>query len=310
MRGLANRSHSRVAGHGEQPLIRLAARATFSHKGRRKTQNRLDPPPLRPQVRRSLPAPLLVHADQRQRLTILRLKNPALGGDIALHPAVAVQMVRRHIGQDRHIRREARRQVQLIGRHLDHIDRIRRRLRQGQHPDADIAADVDAEARLLQHPTDQGRGRRLAVGAGDGDHARPLTLRQGGQRPREQLHIADDRHARLMSALDAPVRLGMGQRRARRQHQGGEPRPVGAGQILDREAFRLGLHPTRDAVVPQHGDGPARLQRARRRDPRPPQAEDRNATPLEAGNGDHRINAASAWPDRAAPAWRRRSRNG
>uniref|UniRef100_A0A0N5A0A1 Transposase n=1 Tax=Parastrongyloides trichosuri TaxID=131310 RepID=A0A0N5A0A1_PARTI len=269
-----------------------------------------NPPPLRPQIRRSLPAPFLVHADQRQRLIALRLENPALGGDIAFHPAVAVQMVRRHIGQDRHVRREARRQIQLIGRHLDHIDRIRRRLRQGQNPDADIAADVDAEARPFQHPADQGRGRRLAVGAGDGDHARPLPRRQGGQRPREQLHIADDRHARLMGALDGPVRLGMGQRRARRQHQSRESRPVGPRQILDQEAFRLGLHPARDAVVPQHGDGPARLKRARRRDPRPSQAEDRDTTPLEAGNGDHRLNAASAWTGRAAPAWRRRSRSG
>ena len=79
---------------GYVPLIRLALQATFSPEARRKGHDRFHSPSLRPQVRCSLPPPLLVHADQRQSLAILRLEYPAFGGDVAFHTAVAVQMVR------------------------------------------------------------------------------------------------------------------------------------------------------------------------------------------------------------------------
>jgi hypothetical protein len=78
-----------------------------------------------------------------------------------------------------------------------------------------------------------------------------------------------------------------------------------AGQILDHEALGLGLKPARDAVVPQDGRRAPGLERARGRDPRPSQAEDRDPPALKAGNGDHGINAASASTGPAGPGRRR-----
>ena len=58
---------------------------------------------------------------------------------------------------------------------------------------ADVAAHLHVPAGLLQDVRDECRGRRLAVGAGDGDER---SVRGAG-RPlaREQLDVADDLHA-------------------------------------------------------------------------------------------------------------------
>ena len=214
-------------------------------------------------------------------------EDPRFRRDIPLHPAVSLQMIGAHIGQDGHIGREAGRQVQLIARDLDHIDRARRRSRKRQHADADVAADVNGHPRLFQHPADEGRGGRLAVGAGDGDHLGPLPLRQRRDRSREQFNVADDLDPGRLRLANGPVRLRMGQGRARRQDQRRETGPVGAGQVLDREPFRLGLHPAGHAVVPQHRQGPARLERARRCKAGAAEPEDGDATAFKAGDEDH-----------------------
>ena len=232
-------------------------------------------------------------------------EDMSLGGDIALHAAVPVQVIGRDVGQDRHVGREAVGQVQLIGRGLDHIDGVGRRLRQGQHADAYVAADMDGETRLLQHPADQGGGGGLAVGAGDGDDLGPPGLGQGGDGAGEQLQVADHRNVRGPRLIHCPVRARMGQRRARRQHQGGEAGPVGARQVLDREPFRLRLHASGHAVVPEDRPRAAGLQRARGRDAGPSQAEDRDPSALMAGNGDHASSAASASTGRPARGRRR-----
>ena len=51
---------------------------------------------------------------------------------------------------------------------------------------------------------------------------------------REQFDIADHRHTRLVGMLDHAMGLGMGQRHAGRQHQGGDlfPRPFTPGHDL------------------------------------------------------------------------------
>ena len=219
-------------------------------------------------------------------------------------------MVRTDVGQDRHIRREGGRQVQLVARHLDHIDAHIGRGRQGEDADADVAADGDLQPGLFQHPADQRRGGGLPVRAGYGDDLRPDRPGRPVHGACEQFDVADDLDPRRLGLVDGPVRFRMGQGRAGRQDQGGELRPVGPAQVLDREALGLGLHPPRDAVVPQDGDGAPGVQRARRRDPRPSEAEDRDSPPFESGDGDHAPSAASAWRGRSEPAWRRRSRSG
>src|SRR5690606_27584603 len=93
------------------------------------------------------------------------LEDPPLGRDIALHAAVAVQVVGRDIGQDGDVGGEAGGQVQLIAGDLDDIDLDLGGRRQGQDADAEIAADGDLEPGLFQHPADQGGGGGLAVGA-------------------------------------------------------------------------------------------------------------------------------------------------
>ena len=58
-----------------------------------------------------------------------------------------------------------------------------------------------------------------------------------------------------------PVRLGMGQRHAGRQHQGGKPAPVGASEVLDAESR-----------LPRRRPGSRPCRRPQRRWRRPPQA--------------------------------------
>ena len=229
----------------------------------------------------------VIDADHGDGALGLFLKDAALGGHIAGHAAVAVQMVRADVGQHRHVRAEAAGQVQLVGRDLDHIDGVRRRLGQGQHPDADVAPHMNRAARLAEDPADQGGGGGLAVGAGDGDDLGPLHLGQRRQGAGEQLDVAHDPHARVLGHLDGPVGRGMCQGGAGRQDQGGELRPVRAGQVLDREAFGLGLEAAGQAVVPQHGYGAPGPERAGGGQTAAPQPENRDAPSFKTGDGDH-----------------------
>ncbi len=50
----------------------------------------------------------------------------------------------------------------------------------------------------------------------------------------EQLDIADHLDARFLRAPDAPMRLGVGQRNAGREHERGKARPVGVREIAAR----------------------------------------------------------------------------
>ena len=95
----------------------------------------------------------------------------------------------------------------------------RRRLER-QDRAADVAAHLHVAAELAQDVRDERRRRRLAVGAGDGDERR-LGARE---RPlaAEELDVADDLDARGAGLLDRPVRLGMRERHAGRQHERGK----------------------------------------------------------------------------------------
>ena len=96
----------------------------------------------------------------------------------------------------------------------------------------------------------------------------------GGALTDKELDVADDRRARRMRALDRPVRLRMGQRHSRRQHEEIEAAPVGFGEIgepnpgRDRPIAGLG------AVVPDRDLRAAIDERADRRQTRSAEAED------------------------------------
>eukprot|EP01037_Dinobryon_pediforme_P019780 gene19779-20255_t len=95
---------------------------------------------------------------------------------------------------------------------------------------------------------DERRRRRFAVGAGNGDEGRVRAKRRA--LAAEELDVADDLDTRRAGEADAPVRLGMGERHAGRQHEGGEARPVGRAQVLDIDAGGAGGIAPGLAVVP------------------------------------------------------------
>jgi hypothetical protein len=83
---------------------------------------------------------------------------------------------------------EARHQIDLEGRQLQHIDAVLDRLAQQEHRLADIAADIAVTAGRLEQMAGERRRRRFAVGAGDrhelGATARELALKD--------FRVADD----------------------------------------------------------------------------------------------------------------------
>ena len=134
---------------------------------------------------------------------------------------------------------------------------------------------------------DQGRCRGLAVGTRDRHDTGSLVLGRNVHGSREQLDIAQDFHTFGSGPINSPVRFGVGQWHARRQHEGRETAPVGGIQICENEAFSLG-HVTRGGfVIPQRHLGPAGQQRPRRRQTRTGEAKDRDGLSGKGGDGDH-----------------------
>ena len=89
----------------------------------------------------------------------------------------------------------------------------------------------------------------------------------------------------------------MGERRARRQHQGREIRPRHFAQIRGDEAGLRGLGDVVGVVVAGDHLGAARLQRVAARKPGAAEAEHRNRLAREGGDGDHGL--TSVIPGRA-----------
>jgi hypothetical protein len=106
------------------------------------------------------------------------------------------------------VRLQAGGQVELVGRQLQHIDRPAVHVLEAEHADADVAADAGVAAGAGADVADQGRGRRLAVGAGDGDDLRALVGRGGVDRAGEELDVAEDLDAGRLGALT--VQCGAG----------------------------------------------------------------------------------------------------
>ncbi len=233
--------------------------------------------------------PIVVDTDDRVITPPLTREDSGLDRRIVLHGPMPVEMIRRDVEQHGHVRVQRRRQVDLEGRQLEHIGPRRRRRRQVQHRLADIATDFRIEAKLLQHVANQGRGRRLAVGAGDADDARLLASLRRADRAEEQLDIADHFAARLARLEHKRVRAWMCQRHPGAEHQRRHIAPVDACKIAHAHAGSLCRRPRRRLVVPAKHFGPAGRKRKCRRDARARKPEDRDGLPAIAVDLDHGV---------------------
>ena len=199
-------------------------------------------------------------------------------------------MIGRDVEKHADARPERRRQVDLERRHLDHVDAVRGRRLERQDRGADIAAHLNVAARLAQDMGDERRGGRLAVRARDGDEGgfrrEPVPLAA------EQLDIADDRNAGRARQARRPMRLGMGQRHAGREHERGEARPIGLPEIACADALGPRRFQAGGAVVAGDDLCAARLQRQRRHEARTAEPEQRDRLAGEGGDRRHRLTAA------------------
>ena len=112
-------------------------------------------------------------------------------------------MIGRDVGEHRDVGHKPGRQIDLIGRHFQHIDRAAvggARSRTGLPILPPISGANPARERMC--PIKR-RRRRFAVGARDGDHRRAAGLRAiGPDFAREQFDVADDFDARVACAHD------------------------------------------------------------------------------------------------------------
>ena len=177
---------------------------------------------------------------------------------IGFERAVAVEVVGRDVEQHADGRIEARRQVDLEGRALDHMEAAAAGRLQRQDRLADIAAKRHLAAGGGDEMGDQRRRRRLAVGAGDGDERRLRAM--APPLAAEQLDVADDLDAGGLGADHRPVRRRMGERHARRQHQRREALPVGDVQIDDRRCRRRAPRRPHSRCRPRRRPSPRRRQ--------------------------------------------------
>ena len=213
------------------------------------------------------------------------LEDRLLHGRVVFKAAVAVDMVRRDVEQDRGVRVEAWRQVELEAGELDHIIAAVRERRQVEHRLADIAAKHRVFANGGEDVMRERCCGGFAVRAGDGDHlgrcARRFALAD------ENLGVADDLDAVLAGELHRPMRLGMGERHAGRQHQRIDGAPIRLVQIAKRQSSSPRRLAPALAVVPGQNLRPARQQRPRRRDPRHPHAKNGGGFSSKRAGFDH-----------------------
>ncbi|MCY1230307.1 hypothetical protein D9M72_427160 [compost metagenome] len=104
----------------------------------------------------------------------------------------------------------------------------------------------------------------------------------------EELDVADDPDARSMGEIDRPVRLRMGERHARRKHEGGKSGPFDGAQVRRQHARGGSLGDAVRVVVPGGDVRAAGHQRLRRCEPRAAEPEESDLFALECADRDHR----------------------
>ena len=235
-------------------------------------------------------APVIVDTDDRGAVPLHARHQPLLHCGVMFDAAVTVDMIFGDIEQDANARIEGRREIDLVRRHLDHMNATRRRRLQRQDRGADVTAHLGVVACLAHQVRDQRRGGGLAVGAGDGDERR--IGRMALALAAEQFDVADHFDASLLRGDHGPVRLGMGQRHARRQHQRCEIRPGDRPQIRGDETGPRRFRHLRQCVVTGDHLRATRLQRMTACKPRSAEAEHGNRLALEGSDRRHAFTAA------------------
>jgi hypothetical protein len=107
-----------------------------------------------------------------------------------------------------------------------------------------------------QHVTGQRRGCRLAVGPGDAHQARARLCNFACK----DFGVTDDFRAAGQRLLDAPVRLRVGQRHTRRQHETVQRGKVDLVQVHHRQAKLTGALSGCRRIIPGQHLGPAAQQ--------------------------------------------------
>ena len=144
------------------------------------------------------PPLVLVDPDDRPRRPALG-EEPPLRREIAAHAAVPVEVVGREVEKDRDVRLQRPRQLDLVGRELEHHHHAVRRPDRGRGRLGRCCRPPAPAARPRQQVREQRRRRRLAVRAGDADDLRhPVELVPVRRRERaeEEADVVVDRDAR------------------------------------------------------------------------------------------------------------------
>ena len=102
---------------------------------------------------------IVIDTDDGRLSGSLTVEDALLGRDIAVHPAMTVQMVRRDVEQNCDVKDGCRQQFELVGRQLKNIGARRVQGWETKSRRPDIAAHNVGDTDFRQDVRDQGRSR-------------------------------------------------------------------------------------------------------------------------------------------------------
>ncbi len=286
---------------GRQLVVKLAVLGEYAARDRCPAGNRNGTfYAARREIGEDAAAVVVIDAGDRRLSRPLAAKDPALGGHVAGHVAVTIEMIGGDVEKHRHVEHHGGVELQLKRRQLQDIGSVACERTERQHRRSEIAAHLARASGRPQDVTDQGGGRGFSVGAGDADVG---GVRLGAV---EQFAIADDRAARGARAAYHGMRLRMREGDARTGHQGLGLLQVAVVKVHQRDPGRGGGVAVLRIIVPGPDRGVAVGQRAGGGHAGHPEPEDGDGLIGEEGQFDHRfLTATSTWTARPAPGWRR-----
>jgi hypothetical protein len=82
----------------------------------------------------------VVDADDGEAASAARVEDALLRGDVAVHAAMAVEVVGRDVEENGDVEARRRAQLELVARHLEHVGAVLALPRQRERGHADVAA--------------------------------------------------------------------------------------------------------------------------------------------------------------------------